>query len=199
CIVPSTGTVVISRQQSNGQGRGSNTWTSPDGCAMFTIHCNISLQSLLGQRLSLLQLIAAVAIVQAIEKSPEYKSMNLKIKWPNDIFIGEESKLGGILATSSISGDDSSITIGCGVNIHNSSPSICVNDVINNINKTKNMTLDEFTTEEFIVRTLNFVNTWISDLTTNNQSNANKSINHFYRIYESLWMHQYVLIFLIYA
>jgi biotin-(acetyl-CoA carboxylase) ligase len=54
-------------------GRGSNQWASPLGCALFTIHFDINLQSLLGQRLSLLQLLASVAIVQAIEKTPEYK------------------------------------------------------------------------------------------------------------------------------
>ncbi len=54
-------------------GRGSNQWTSPLGCALFTIQFDINLQSLLGQRLSLLQLLASVAILQAIEKTPEYK------------------------------------------------------------------------------------------------------------------------------
>lgn len=94
-------------------GRGSNQWTSPLGCALFTIHFDINLQSLLGQRLSLLQLLASVAILQAIEKTPEYKLLNVQIKWPNDIFIGNDfSKLGGILATSSICGYYASIKLG---------------------------------------------------------------------------------------
>ena len=94
-------------------GRGSNQWTSPLGCALFTIHFAINLQSLLGQRLSLLQLLASVAILQAIEKTPDYQVLNVRIKWPNDIFIGEDlTKLGGILATSSISGNAASINLG---------------------------------------------------------------------------------------
>ena len=94
-------------------GRGSNQWTSPVGCALFTIHFAVNLQSLLGQRLSLLQLLASVAVLQAIERTPEYKVLNVRIKWPNDIFIGENwDKLGGILATSSISGNAASINLG---------------------------------------------------------------------------------------
>ena len=94
-------------------GRGSNQWTSPLGCALFTIHFDINLQSILGQRLSLLQLLASVAILQAIEKTPEYKILDVQIKWPNDIFIGNTfAKLGGILATSSISGNTASIHLG---------------------------------------------------------------------------------------
>jgi len=94
-------------------GRGKNQWTSPLGSALFTIHFDINLQSLLGQRLSLLQLLASAAILQAIEKTPEYKILNVQIKWPNDIFIGHDfDKLGGILATSSISGNDASIHLG---------------------------------------------------------------------------------------
>ncbi len=94
-------------------GRGKNQWTSPLGCALFTIYFDVNLQSLLGQRLSLLQLLASVAVLQAIEKTPEYKILNVQIKWPNDIFIGHDfDKLGGILATSSISGNDASIHLG---------------------------------------------------------------------------------------
>ena len=54
-------------------GRGNNQWTSPLGSALFTIYFNIHLQCLLGQRLSLLQLLASVAVLQAIERTSEYK------------------------------------------------------------------------------------------------------------------------------
>lgn len=92
CNISSNGAIVIAREQSEGQGssgiysqrilfinyhlftgRGSNQWTSPLGCAMFNVYFDINLQSLLGQHLSLLQLLASVAIVQAIERTPEYK------------------------------------------------------------------------------------------------------------------------------
>ncbi|CAF4204506.1 unnamed protein product, partial [Rotaria magnacalcarata] len=103
CNLSSNGAIVIAREQSEGRGRGDNQWTSPLGCAMFNVYFDINLQSLLGQRLSLLQLLASAAVVQAIERTSDYKVLNAQIKWPNDIFIGNDfAKLGGILATSSI-------------------------------------------------------------------------------------------------
>ena len=80
--------MVIARQQTQGRGtletdtenlshlycknltigRGTNQWESPPGCALFTAYCRISVDSLLGQRLSLIQLINAVAIIQAINR-----------------------------------------------------------------------------------------------------------------------------------
>lgn len=84
---------------------------------MFTIHFDINLQSLLGQRLSLLQLLASAAVIEAIEKTPEYKTLDVKIKWPNDIFIGKNfDKLAGILATSSICGNAAQINLGLSIN-----------------------------------------------------------------------------------
>ncbi len=41
------------------------------------------------------------------------QSLNIQIKWPNDIFIGKNfDKLGGILATSSICGNYASVNLG---------------------------------------------------------------------------------------
>ncbi|CAF4110965.1 unnamed protein product [Rotaria sp. Silwood2] len=119
CNLSSNGAIVIAREQSEGQGRGNNQWTSPLGCALFNVYFDIDLQSLLGQRLSLLQLLASVAVLQAIERTPEYKALNVQIKWPNDIFIGNDfTKLGGILATSSISGNCASISLAQNYKIH---------------------------------------------------------------------------------
>lgn len=41
-------------------------WLSPDGCLMFSLQLNVPLASPLGQRLSLLQHLVAVAVVNAI-------------------------------------------------------------------------------------------------------------------------------------
>jgi len=189
CTLTSDETVVIARQQSEGQGRGTNQWTSPLGCALFTIYFDVNLQSLLGQRLSLLQLVASVAVVQAIEKTADYKALNVRIKWPNDVFIGHDfAKLGGILATSSISGNSASIKLGIGVNVSNSEPSVCLNDAIDQQKSTK--TLTHFTMEEFLGRTIGYFHQWISKLSQPNILQATISVYNFYQIYQSLWMHQ---------
>ncbi|CAF1370591.1 unnamed protein product [Adineta ricciae] len=194
CIIfssqlPSNGLVIIAREQSEGQGRGTNKWTSPLGCALFTICFDVHLQSLLGQRLSLLQLLASVAVLQAIERTPEYNALNVRIKWPNDIFIGNDfTKLGGILATSSICGNFASINLGIGVNVFNTQPSTCINDSIDQQKPMLN--LPHFTTEEFIGRTVAYLQQWVSQLSQSNIRQATIAIHNFYRFYESHWMHQ---------
>lgn len=54
-------------------GRSRNVWLSPIGCAMFTIQVHISKNSVLGSRISLLQHIAAVALVSAVRSQPGYE------------------------------------------------------------------------------------------------------------------------------
>ena len=54
-------------------GRGKNVWLSPDGCAMFTLQLYIPLNSVIGERLSLIQHITIVAIVNAVKSIPGYE------------------------------------------------------------------------------------------------------------------------------
>jgi biotin-(acetyl-CoA carboxylase) ligase len=133
--------------------------------------------------------------------------LNVRIKWPNDIFIGHDfAKLGGILATSSISNNDASIKLGSlnkshrsiyrrdllflgiGINISNAYPSICLNDAINE-QKTI-LPLKIFTVEEFIGRTVSYLYLWISRLSQSNVREATMAMNEFYQLYQSLWLHQ---------
>ncbi|UJR37876.1 hypothetical protein I4U23_030566 [Adineta vaga] len=189
CNLPSNGIVIIAQEQSEGQGRGKNQWTSPLGCALFTICFDVHLQSLLGQRLSLLQLLASVAVLQAVERTSEYKALNIQIKWPNDIYIGDNfTKLGGILATSSICGNYASINLGIGLNISNTEPTICINNAIDQQKPRLNLT--HFTVEEFIGRTVGYLQQWVSQLSQTNKTQATTAINNFYQFYESHWMHQ---------
>lgn len=64
------GMVVVARRQSHGRGRSSNVWMSPEGCAMFSLRMQFTLQSELGRHLSLLQHIVALAIVLAVKNLP---------------------------------------------------------------------------------------------------------------------------------
>ena len=54
-------------------GRGKNSWLSPEGCAMLTLQLHIPLKSVLGERISLLQHLTAVAVVSAVKSIPGYE------------------------------------------------------------------------------------------------------------------------------
>lgn len=83
-------------------GRGGNAWISPDGCAMFSLQLHVSLNSPLGQRLSLLQHIIALSVVSAICSEPGYDVLNIGLKWPNDIYAGGNVKIGGLIVSTTI-------------------------------------------------------------------------------------------------
>ena len=85
--------LVISRIQSGGIGRNRNRWTSPDGGIWMTVGLyGLSVESSL-------TIFASICIHKALtELLPEIKS-NLKIKWPNDIYLNNK-KLCGILSSN---------------------------------------------------------------------------------------------------
>jgi BirA family transcriptional regulator, biotin operon repressor / biotin---[acetyl-CoA-carboxylase] ligase len=75
------GSVVVADHQSAGRGRQDRRWEAPAGTAL--------LASFVLERNPLLSLAAGVAAAQACGPS-------VRLKWPNDLMIGER-KLGGIL------------------------------------------------------------------------------------------------------
>lgn len=86
-----------------GRGRRGRTWESPPGNLYLTLVCpaftesHCSWCSQMGPRLSALR--AAWVIAQIIKKEA---SLQITIKWPNDLYI-YGSKIGGILVESSMS------------------------------------------------------------------------------------------------
>jgi BirA family biotin operon repressor/biotin-[acetyl-CoA-carboxylase] ligase len=103
-------TTVLAAVQTAGRGRDGRAWVSPAG--------NLFLSTLLRprmapERLTLLPLAAGVAVAEALD----HWSVPSRLKWPNDVRVGER-KLGGILAeaTSAAKGVDA-VALGIGVNV----------------------------------------------------------------------------------
>ena len=57
------------------------------------------------------------------------KSLDARIKWPNDVY-GSGLKLAGVLTHSSYRSRVFRLTVGCGINVSNSQPSTCVDDLL---------------------------------------------------------------------
>lgn len=104
--------------QSDGRGQPGNSWESATGQ-------NLLISVLVKGRgieacnhfiLSMAVSLAATDTVQAM--LPQYLHQRLKIKWPNDIYIGDR-KLGGLLIENDLEGRVISQTIvGLGLNIN---------------------------------------------------------------------------------
>uniref|UniRef100_A0A3Q4GXI3 Holocarboxylase synthetase (biotin-(proprionyl-CoA-carboxylase (ATP-hydrolysing)) ligase) n=1 Tax=Neolamprologus brichardi TaxID=32507 RepID=A0A3Q4GXI3_NEOBR len=136
-------------------GRGRNAWLSPLGCAMFTLNVQIELNSKLGQRIPFLQHLVALAVVEAVCSLPGYQDIDLRVKWPNDIYYGNRMKLGGVLVTSTVLGSTFHLLIGCGFNVTNSNPTVCINDLIQSYNLQHSCSLQPLSCAQLIARTVN--------------------------------------------
>uniref|UniRef100_A0A3B5MLE0 BPL/LPL catalytic domain-containing protein n=1 Tax=Xiphophorus couchianus TaxID=32473 RepID=A0A3B5MLE0_9TELE len=157
-----TGLIAVAARQTQGRGRGRNAWLSPLGCAMFTVGVQVELNSKLGQRIPFLQHLAALAIVEAVRTLPGYQEIDVRVKWPNDIYYSNLMKLGGVLVTSTFVGSTFHLLIGCGFNVTNSNPTVCINDLIQQYNTQNGCSLEPLSCSQFIALTLNCLQTLIT-------------------------------------
>lgn len=177
------GLAVIPRQQTQGQGRGNHVWLSPIGCAMFTLQVYISRDSILSKQISLLQHIVAVAMVSAVRSIPEYQAINLRIKWPNDIYVGKSTKIGGLIVRTLVDSSHYICDIGAGINLSNSKPTTCINDVISQYNQKHQTKLEKFSLEKYLALVFNQLEILLDDIEKGN-------IQRFYDLYYKYWLHK---------
>ena len=107
-------TTVYTSNQTLGRGQGTNKWESEKGK-------NISFSFLLRPTFLnpsnqyLITKIISLAIVEVLQ---DYGIKNVKIKWPNDIYVNE-NKICGILVQNKIIGNElSAVYVGIGININ---------------------------------------------------------------------------------
>lgn len=156
------GLIAVASQQIQGRGRGRNAWLSPLGCAMFTLAVQVELNSALGRRIPFLQHLVALAVVEAVRTLPGYQDIDLRVKWPNDIYYSNLIKIGGVLVTSTFIGSTFHLLIGCGFNVTNSNPTMCINDLILQHNKQNNSNLQPLSCAQLIAQTVTQLETLIS-------------------------------------
>jgi BirA family transcriptional regulator, biotin operon repressor / biotin---[acetyl-CoA-carboxylase] ligase len=101
-------TVLVSAEQTAGQGRAGRSWVSEKGAS---ISLSVLLRPIHHKNSSLITLLIAASAHQALKNL--FPGLAVSIKWPNDLLIGER-KLAGILATLN---PDQSIVAGIGINL----------------------------------------------------------------------------------
>uniref|UniRef100_A0A069DXC6 Putative biotin--protein ligase n=1 Tax=Panstrongylus megistus TaxID=65343 RepID=A0A069DXC6_9HEMI len=176
------GFTVIPLYQTKGKGRGGNTWLSPKGCAMFSMQLHLPLNSYLGKYPSMLQHITSLAIVSSICQISGLEELDIGIKWPNDIYVNKRTKLGGVLVSSILSNDTVICNIGCGLNLYNKDPTVCINDLINSINNETGAKLSELSYEIYFANVFNK----LEELYKMAQSDF---IDDVKSLYYSFWLH----------
>jgi len=84
------GTVIYADRQTGGRGRGGREFFSPDGGLFFSLILQPELKN---QDLPLVTLAAGVGMCRAIRAM---STVDVRLKWPNDLYI-EERKIGGMI------------------------------------------------------------------------------------------------------
>ncbi|XP_048351646.1 biotin--protein ligase isoform X2 [Sphaerodactylus townsendi] len=176
------GLIAIAVQQSQGKGRGGNIWLSPMGAALSTLLITIPLSSELGRRIPFIQHLVSLAVVESVRSLPGYQDIDLRLKWPNDIYYSDLMKLGGVLINSTLTGTTFHILIGCGFNVSNSNPTICINDLIMEHNKTKNTQLKPLSADCLIARSVTVLEKLINTF-------QEKGPNGVLPLYYKFWVH----------
>ncbi len=97
--------LICSAQQTQGRGQQQKTWVSPQG--------NIYLSALLNLHLPIDGRIA-LEVALNILQMPSLHDLNLKVKWPNDLFF-ENQKFGGILIEPI---SNNQVVVGVGLNLN---------------------------------------------------------------------------------
>ncbi|XP_046402996.1 biotin--protein ligase isoform X2 [Ischnura elegans] len=183
------GLAVIATQQTEGKGRSSNVWLSPEGCGMFSLQLVLPDTSYLGRHAPLLQHIIALSVVSAINGIPGCEELDLRLKWPNDIYAGNSDKIGGVIVNSTSTKNSLVCNVGCGLNISNSVPTVCVNDLIKNQNKSKGIVANKdgkgvapLTVEKVLARTFNQLEKLIDAVQSD-------KVDKVMKLYYDYWLH----------
>eukprot|EP01135_Chromosphaera_perkinsii_P002002 Nk52_evm49s215 gene=Nk52_evmTU49s215 len=150
------GLVFTADRQVNGKGRGGNKWISPEGCLMFSF----LLRFPASESVVFLQYVVSLAVVEGVRTIPGYEDIPLRLKWPNDIYLGNEngdgfSKVGGVLVSSNFIDGEFVLLTGCGVNLSNAEPTSCINQAIRCAIRNGNTSIKEFSKEELLAIIMN--------------------------------------------
>ncbi len=107
------GTVIVADTQSRGRGRLGRSWVSPPGCNLY--FSVVLRPSMVPAAIPQITLMTAVSLCGVLS---EAAALPIRIKWPNDLWVGGR-KVAGILTEMSSEMDRiRHVVVGIGVNVN---------------------------------------------------------------------------------
>jgi BirA family biotin operon repressor/biotin-[acetyl-CoA-carboxylase] ligase len=110
------GSVFVSDAQRSGRGRRGNTWLSvPGEGLLFSVLLRRNTEP---RDTTLLPLVVGLSVREAVaaELSTRKLSVEIQVKWPNDVLAGTR-KLAGVLVEGRVRGDQAVTVAGVGLNV----------------------------------------------------------------------------------
>ena len=108
--------VFLAEQQTSGRGRRGRSWISP-----MARNLTMSLVwpvTEIGQVQQGFSLVVALSLVDAIRSIGLQGSELLRVKWPNDVWLGDAKLAGILLELHGATSSSPHVVIGIGVNVH---------------------------------------------------------------------------------
>ncbi len=107
-------TVVLTKNQTNGKGQMGSRWESESG-KNLTMSVLVKDSLLLIEEIFSLNCLISIAVLEVLKNKA---SLDLSVKWPNDIMSGNY-KIGGILIENNIKSDgEIQSIVGIGINVN---------------------------------------------------------------------------------
>lgn len=110
------------------------------------------------------------------------QKLDIRLKWPNDIYVYDNTKIGGLVVNTELNGEWAICNIGVGFNLSNSIPTTCVNDMIKTYNLKNNTELPYLEYESFFANVFNEIEELIDIVQSDD-------FDHLYDLYYKLWLH----------
>ncbi len=109
----SEGTLIVADAQTHGKGRLGRSWVSPPKCNLY--FSMILKPDILPAWIPQVNLVSAVSLCESLVGQT---GLPVRVRWPNDLWIGEK-KVGGILTEMSSDMDQVNyVVLGCGINVN---------------------------------------------------------------------------------
>jgi BirA family biotin operon repressor/biotin-[acetyl-CoA-carboxylase] ligase len=108
------GTAVLADRQTAGRGRQGRPWRSPAGQGIWLAYLSRPATAAIG--------VLSVRVGLAVIRAAEALGARPRLKWPNDVMLGER-KLAGVLCEARWDGGRPAwVAIGIGINVHGPLP-----------------------------------------------------------------------------
>lgn len=111
-----------------------------------------------------------------------FQKLDIRLKWPNDIYVNGNTKIGGLVVNTELTGNLALCNVGVGFNLDNSIPTTCVNDLIKTYNLKNNANLPYLEYERFFANVFNEIEKLIDIV-------QNGDFHYLYDLYYKLWLH----------
>ncbi len=173
---PDEGLIVLARQQTSGKGQAGNAWESESG-KNLTLSIILKPDFLEPSEQFYLSKIIALSIRDLVNEFVQ----NVRIKWPNDIYVNND-KIAGILIENSFTGNRFEYSvIGTGLNVNQKS----FPENIYNPTSLLRETGSEYKLNEILQKLIQHFNYYYKLLFNQNYSEINKNyLSHIYRFNE---------------